>query len=130
METPDQMLDRLEDLGPERVRALVGMRQFEKKTLPLVKGWLQRKDEEMEQLLLAAAEQRARPDGEPIPAEAERALQNTRTIVRQTSAAARQHAASADATAQRAWRMAVVALIVASVGAVASFLSLFVLALR
>jgi hypothetical protein len=126
LETPDQMLARLETMGPDRVRALMGMRRFEKKTLPLVKGWLKRKDDELAKALLEAAESR---DG-ASPAETERALHNTRTIVRQASASAHKLARSADETAQHAWRLALVALVVASLGAVASFLALFILALR
>ena len=119
METPDQMLHRLEKMGRNKVRALIGLRHFERKTLPLVKGWLDRKDEE-------ESEAQVRE----VLADTDRALENTRRLARQSSSGAIKLAARAERAAGRAQRLATIALAFASLSTLVAFLSLFALALR
>ena len=45
VETPDQMLERLELMGLERVKGLLAKNHFEPKTHGLVRGWVARKEE-------------------------------------------------------------------------------------
>jgi len=121
VDTPEQMLQRLEAMGEDRVRAHIGMRQFESKALPLVNGWLSRREKERSE---------ASDNLDPAKADAERVLHNTRALVRQSSSAATRAAIRAEERARQSWRLALVALIVASAGTIVSVLSLFALAIR
>ena len=117
VETPDQMLERLDRMGLDRVRSLVGRGHFEQKTVPFVKGWIARKERE----LLGPP---------PEPAEAD---QNLRMAVEQASRQAQLGEADAKAakeTALQAQRTALIAITIAAAGAVVSILSLFALAVR
>ena len=119
LETPDHLLQRLEKMGPDKVRALIGMRHFEGKTLPLVKGWLDRREKE-----------ESKAEVRDVLADTDRALENTRKLARQSSSGATKLAARAERAARRAQRLATIALVVASISTLVAFLSLFALAIR
>ena len=116
-ETPDQLLERLELMGLKRVKGLVAQKHFEKKAIPLVKGWIERKEQE---LCPSTSE----------PAETD---QNLRMAVEQASQQAQQaeaHAKAAQEAAIKAKRTASIAVTIAVIGAVISILFLFALAIR
>ena len=47
IETPDQLLERLDLMGLERVKTLHRKNHFEKKKRGVVDGWIERKEEEL-----------------------------------------------------------------------------------
>jgi hypothetical protein len=117
VETPDQMLERLDRMGLDRVKSLIARGHFEQKTLPFVKGWIERKEREL-------------VGPPPEPAETDQKL---RMAVEQASRQAQQGEADAKAAleaAHQARRMALIAITVAAIGAFVSILSLFALAVR
>jgi len=117
VETPDQMLERLDRMGLERVKSLTARGHFEQKVVPLVKGWITRRERE----LLKSTPEPAEPD------------QKLRMAVEQASRQAQQAKADAKAAqeaALKAQRTALIAITIAALGAVVSILSLFALALR
>jgi len=119
METPDQLLQRLDNMGEGRVRQLMANRYFKPKALPLVNGWLTQKDEERERL-------KPRPD-------AEEALEKTRKLAREAHESvkkANEVAARADEKARKANRLAMTAIGVGSGALLVSVLALFALAIR
>jgi hypothetical protein len=116
-ETPDQMLERLELMGLKRVKGLITLGHFEKVAIPLVKGWIERKEQE----LLPST---------PDPEETDQKL---RMAVEQASRQAQQAEASAKAAQEaaiKAKRTASIAITIAVIGAVISILFLFALAIR
>jgi hypothetical protein len=117
VETPDQLLERLDRMGLERVKSLILRGHFEQKAMPLVKGWIQRKERE----LYGSAPEPVDPN------------QNLHAAVEQAARQAQQARAGAKAAgeaASKAWRMALIAITVAAIGAVVSIMSLFALAIR
>jgi hypothetical protein len=116
-ETPDQMLERLERMGLERVRALIARGHFEPKTMGLVNGWIARKERE----------QRG-PD--PAPAEPENDLRVAVERGSRQSQRAATGAKAAHEAAAKAQRTAWIAIIVSGSAALVSILSLFALAIR
>ena len=122
METPDQLLSRLDIMGEDRVRALVSREYFEPKAVTLVQGWLARK----EQSRVKNETQAPQPDLEEL-------LEKARALASQASRAAvkaQECATQAGETAKKAHRVAVIAIAVGSAGLLISILSLFALALR
>jgi hypothetical protein len=115
METPDELLVRLDRMGEERVRTLLGRDYFEPKAVSLVRGWLER------------AEQVHSGNGRAMdgPALLE-SLEKARRGARQAWEAAEK----ADATARKAQRMALIATTVGSAAMLVAVLALFALALR
>jgi hypothetical protein len=115
-ETPDQLLERLDRMGLERVKALVGRGQhFEKKAIPLVKGWIERKEEEL------------RPPA-PEPEESVRE-QKIRLTVEQASRHAEQAEAIAETAKKAALKAKHTALIALTIGVIGTTISLLVLVL-
>lgn len=117
VETPDQMLERLDRMGLKRVKSLTALGHFEKKAAPLVKGWIERRERE----LLGPTPEPADPD------------QELRMAVEEASRQAQQAKAGAKAAqkaALKAQRTALIAITIAGIGAVISILSLFALAIR
>ncbi len=112
LETPAQMLERLDRMGLERVKALVESGHFEAKTIGLVTGWIKRKEEE-------------RFPTTPEPSAEEVAREALKTA-RQAQAEARK-ARHAAASARRA---STIALVVAGAAAVIAVLGLFAAAIR
>ena len=112
LETPDQMLERLERMGLERVQSLLATKHFDPKTLGLVQGWIARKREE----------QNPTPDG---PAPEVVALEALQTARKATSDVRRLHVAAA-----KTQRLALIALAVAGSGLLISILTLFAIAIR
>lgn len=122
METPDQLLQRLEAMGEERVRALLARRYFESRQTPLVQGWLAK----LEQARSEAEEPPAVPDAAEL-------LQRARDLARQAekAASAAQHRASEAATLARAsQRLSLIAVTIGSIALLVSSLLLFVAANR
>ena len=116
METPDQLLARLDTMGEQRVCMLMEKNYFEPRAVALVQGWLTRKQE-------------ARQPEPPNPVEEE--LEKARALARQAieaAAKADQNAARADERARRANRVALAAVAMGSSGLLVSVLILFVLA--
>ena len=113
LETPDEMLERLDRMGLDRVKSLLTTGHFERKTLGLVHGWVQRKEEEKN------------PPAPPAPSAeelAQEALKTARLAVRE---ARKMHAA-----AVKTRRTATIALALSGVGILLSILTLFAFAIR
>jgi hypothetical protein len=117
VETPEQLLARLERMGEERVRVLLGRRYFESRTLPLIQGWLSRK------------EQARAPAPHAAPSESEEALRRARQAD-EAATAARALAAQAVDGANAAHRFALFGIVFGSAGLLVSILALLALALR
>ena len=122
MESPDQLLGRLDRMGEERVRALLGRKYFEPKTVPLVKGWLSKQEQER------------RGSGNRVDVlDVGEVLEQVREVARHASEAAvkaQECATQAGETARRTQRFAVIAIAVGSAGLLVSVLALFALAIR
>jgi hypothetical protein len=117
VETPDEMLERLDRMGLKRVKSLTALGHFEKKAAPLVKGWIERREREL-----------LGPTPEPVDP-----LQELRMAIEQASRQAQQAKAgvkAAQEAALKAQRTAFIAITIAAIGAVMSILSLFALAIR
>ena len=112
LETPDQMLERLERMGIERVKSLLATQHFDPKTIGLVNGWIQRKEEERNPTPAA-------PKTDEI---AQEALKTARQAIRE--------ARKMRAAAVKTERMATIALVVAGAGILVSILTLFAIAIR
>jgi hypothetical protein len=117
METPNQLLERLDRLGEQRVRHLIARKHFEPKKVPLVEGWLERQ----EQARIAAM-----PDPD---AEAKKAQEQAREAMAKARKAS-EAAAKADANAGKAQRLAIIATAVGSAAVLVSVLALFALAIN
>jgi hypothetical protein len=120
METPDQLLERLDRMGEDRVRGLLGREYFESKQVSLVQGWLSRKEQ------ARVGNHAAKPDFDE-------ALGRARALARQASeaaASARESAARAGENAVKAQRVAMIAVAIGSAGLLVSVLTLFALAIR
>jgi uncharacterized MAPEG superfamily protein len=115
METPDQLLARLDRMGEERVRALLCKKYFEAHTLPLVEGWISRKEQE-----------RSGNGGRAPQQDLGAALDKARTLAGRASEAA----ARATENANKAQRLAIVAVAVGAAALLISVLALFALAIR
>ena len=113
METPNQLLERLEKMGEQRVRGLLANPHFDPKALPLIQNWLSGKQPE-------------RDGGRPAKQELDEALEKARALARQAGESAKK----ASEVARKANRMAFAALAAGSLGLLVSILALFVLALR
>jgi hypothetical protein len=121
METPDQLLARLDTMGEARVRGLLAKEYFEPKTLSLVQGWLSQKERERTGAKRTPEEDR------------DEALRQARALAQEANAAAAQAlelARKADELARRTGRLAMVALALASFSSLISILALFALAIR
>jgi hypothetical protein len=115
METPDELLARLDRMGEDRVRALLGREYFEGRAVPLVRGWLER------------VEKARSGNGDAVPGAALlEGLEKARRAVRETKEAADQ----ANASARKAQRLALIATTIGSVAMLVAVLALFALALR
>lgn len=112
LETPDQMLERLERLGLERVQSLLGTNHFDPKTMGLVQGWIKRKEEER--------------NPTPKVRTAEEIAQEALQVARQATKEARK----LRAVALKTQRTAQIAIAVAGAGIAISFLTLFAFAIR
>jgi hypothetical protein len=115
METPDELLARLDRMGEERVRTLLGRDYFEAKALPLVRGWLER------------AEQARSGNGRTMSGSA---LVESLEKARRGAQKAWEAAEKADACARKAQRLALIAVSVGSASMLVAVLALFALALR
>jgi hypothetical protein len=115
METPDELLARLDRMGEERVRALLCKKYFEPKALPLVEGWISRKEQE-----------RSGNGGRAPHQDLGVALEKARTLAGRASEAA----SRATESASKAQRLAIVAVAVGSSALLISILALFALAIR
>ena len=47
LETPDQLLERLDSMGLDNAKNLLARKHFEPKAVGLVQGWVSRKEEEL-----------------------------------------------------------------------------------
>ena len=121
METPTQLLERLDTMGEERVRTLLARNYFEPKKLTLVEGWLTRIDQAQQ----AAAEPPEPTAGELI----DQARAQAREAA-ESAAKARERAVEATVAAKKAQRTALIAMTVGSTGLLVSTLLLFAMALR
>jgi uncharacterized MAPEG superfamily protein len=115
METPDELLARLDRMGEERVRALLCKKYFEPRTIPLVEGWVSRKEQE-----------RAGNGGRIPPRDFGAAIEKARTLAGRASEAA----ARATETASKSQRLAIVAVAAGSAALLISILALFAMAIR
>jgi hypothetical protein len=115
METPDELLARLDRMGEERVRSLLGRKYFEPKAVSLVQGWLER------------LEQARSGNGGAVPGAALlEGLEQARRAARESRAAAER----ANESARKAQRLALIATTIGSVSMLVAVLALFALALR
>jgi len=112
LETPDQMLERLERMGVDRVKTLMANKHFDPKTIGLVQGWIQRKIEE----------QNPTTPAPPVDEVAQEALQTARQAIRE--------ARKMRAAAAKTQRLATIAIAVAGAGILVSILTLFAIAIR
>jgi len=112
LETPDQMLERLDRLGLDRVKSLLGTDHFDPKTIGLVQGWIKRKEEEL--------------NPTPTVRSADEVAQEALQTARQAKVEARK----LRAIALKTQRTAQIALAVAGAAIVISFLTLFAFAIR
>lgn len=115
METPDELLARLDRMGEERVRALLCKKYFEPRTLPLVEGWISRKEQE-----------RSGNGGRARQQDLGVALEKARTLAGKASEASKLAAENAN----KAQRLAIVAVAVGAAALLISILALFALAIR
>ena len=116
METPDEMLERLDRMGDDRVRALLGRGDhFEAKTVPMIRGWLERR----------AKKRESNGDRETLP-NLYRSFERLRTTARQAVEAAE----LAEELATKAQRLALIAAVVGGASLLVSVLALFALAIR
>ena len=60
METPDQVIEKLEIMGEDEVRQRLSQGHFHSKKIPLVTGWLQRKDQGRAEQQAVVARQKAK----------------------------------------------------------------------
>ena len=112
LETPDQMLERLERLGLDRVQSLLTTNHFDPKTIGLVQGWVERKEEEQ--------------NPTPPVRTADEIAQEALHTARQATIEARRLRAAALQTQ----RMAQIAIAIAGAGIAISILTLFAFAIR
>jgi hypothetical protein len=115
METPDELLARLDRMGEERVRALLCKKYFEPQTLSLVEGWISRKEQE-----------RGGNGGSAPQRDFGAALEKARTLAGRASEAATRAAENAN----KAQRLAIVGVAISSAALLISILALFALAIR
>lgn len=113
METPEEMLSRLERMGEARVRGLIASGHFAPKAMGLVKGWLGEKE-------------KASVPQPPAPAEPDLAARKAAAAVKKATDVA----AAASRLAVRAHRLAIVAIVIGGAGLLAAILTLFAMALR
>jgi len=112
LETPDQMLERLERMGVERVTTLLESNHFDPKTVGLVHGWIKGKEEA----------QNPTPPAPKVDEIAEEALKTARQAIRE--------ARKLRAAALKTQRLATIAIAVAGAGIFVSILTLFASAIR
>ena len=112
LETPDQMLERLERMGLERVQTLVETNHFDAKTIGLVHGWVKRKIEEQNPT-------RPAPKIDEI---AQEALKTARQAIREER--------KTRAITLKTQRLATIAIAVAGAAVFISILTLFASAIR
>jgi len=115
METPDELLARLDRMGEERVRALLCKKYFEPKALPLIEGWISRKEQE-----------RGGNGGREAQQDFGAAIEKARTLAGRASESAKR----ATENANKAQRLAIAAVAVGSAALLISVLALFALAIR
>ena len=60
METPDQVIEKLELMGEDEVRMRLAQGHFHSKKIPLVTGWLERREQNRAQQQAVVARQQAR----------------------------------------------------------------------
>lgn len=113
VETPEQMTERLEVMGLERVKALMSKGHFEPKTQGLVRGWIARKEE-----ALKPPEPKKAPEIDPAVQEAIRAAKKAMAESRQ-----------ARIELQKVQKQALVATVVAGAAALVAVFALFALAI-
>jgi len=116
-ETPDQLLERLDLMGLDRVKVLQSKHHFEPKARGLVQGWIDRKEEALKPPPVPTPEVESRPD--PLVLEARRAAQKALTEAR-----------AAGEAAAAARRLALVAAGLGGAGLVVAILALFATALN
>ena len=119
-ESPPEMLSRLERLGEERVRSLVESEYFHPRAIPLVQGWLAEKDRRRGLGSRAETDRR------------EKVLEDLGVRLRRAEAAIKRavkDAAAARQALEKSTRVTRAALILGSLGVVASIVSLLVSAL-
>ncbi len=112
LETPDQMLERLERMGVDRVETLLESDHFDPKTLGLVHGWIKRKEEERNPTAPA-------PNFEEM---AQEALKTARQALHEDR--------KTRVVALKNQRLATIAVAVAGTGLLISILTLFAIAIR
>lgn len=112
LETPDQMLERLERMGLDHVKNLLESNHFDPKTLGLVHGWVARK----------AEEQNPTPAAPKPEAVAQEALQTARQAIRE--------ARNLRVAAAKTQRLFTIAIAVAGAGFLVSVLTLFAISIR
>ena len=116
-ETPDQLLERLDRMGLDRVKSLQSKNHFEPRARSLVQGWVDRKEEELRPAPAPTPEAAPQPD--PMLVEARRAANKAILDAK---------AAREAATAAR--RLALIAAGLGGAGLVVAILALFATALR
>ncbi len=112
LETPDQMLKRLDRMGLERVKSLLETDHFEPKTIGLVQGWIKRRTEEQ-------CPSPAAPKPEVV---AQEALTAARQAIRETR--------KLRVAELKTRRMATIAIAVSGAAFLVSILTLFASAIR
>jgi hypothetical protein len=112
LETPDQMLERLERMGVERVKSLLDGDHFDSKALGLVHGWIKRK----------AEQQNPTPPAPNFEEIAQEALKTARKAIREDR--------KTRAVVLKTQRLATIAIAVAGASVLISILTLFASALR
>ena len=114
LETPNQLLERLDRMGLDHVRNLLTKNHFAPKTLGLVQGWIDRKEEQRNPTPPPEA-----PKPDPAVQEA---LRTARQALRETR--------KVREAAAKTQRLAIIAIATASAGILVSILSLFATAIR
>ena len=107
-------LERLEEMGLGRVKKLLAGQYFEDRAVGLVNGWVARKEQEIE-------------DRRPKP------IDQTQVAPQEATRQAHQalkEATKAQVAAQRAQRLATIALVTSCVGILTAILTLFDVAIR
>jgi len=123
METPEDMLGRLERMGESRVRNLIVSGHFAPRTMGLVKGWLLQKEQ---------AREAREEDVSPQPS-IEDAVARFEQLAREAVEVAEEAAKAAELASHAALlahRLAIGGIVAGGVGLLAAILAMFAMTLR
>ena len=123
METPEEMVSRLERMGESRVRNLILSGHFAPRTMGLVKGWLLEKEQARE-----APEEEAPP--QPSIEDAVARLEQLAREAVEVAKEAAKLAVLASHAALLAHRLAIGGIVAGGVGLLAAILAMFAMTLR